>query len=74
MIETLAIRLLADDGDVRRLDEIEADVVRYAVARYGGKLTEIARRLGIGRSTLYRRLHELNLRSRTIVTTPLSAP
>ena len=71
MIETSVIRLLADDGEVRRLDEIEADVVRYALARYGGNLTEIARRLGIGRSTLYRRLQELNLRSRPTVLTPV---
>jgi transcriptional regulator of acetoin/glycerol metabolism len=28
---------------------------------YRGRMTEVARRLGIGRSTLYRRLKELGL-------------
>ena len=70
MIESTTIRLLADDGEVRSLDEIEADVIRYALERYSGNLTEIARRLGIGRSTLYRRLQELNLRTRAIADSP----
>jgi DNA-binding NtrC family response regulator len=30
---------------------------------YGGQMTEVARRLGIGRSTLYRKLKDLDLES-----------
>jgi DNA-binding NtrC family response regulator len=32
-----------------------------AIARYDGHMSEVARRLGIGRSTLYRKLKELGL-------------
>jgi DNA-binding NtrC family response regulator len=48
-------------GHMRKLEEIEAEVIRMAIARYEGRMSEIARRLGIGRSTLYRKLKELGL-------------
>jgi len=44
------------DGDVRRLDEIEADLIQLALSINGGSIADAARRLGIGRSTLYRKL------------------
>ena len=43
------------------LEEIEADVIRLAIGHYRGRMTEVARRLGIGRSTLYRKLGELGI-------------
>ncbi len=58
------IRALTDRGDVRPLDEIEADVIRLALGRYRGRMTEVARRLGIGRSTLYRKMREFGLGGR----------
>jgi PAS domain S-box-containing protein len=45
----------------RPLEEIEADLIRLAVNLYRGRMTEVARRLGIGRSTLYRKLGELGI-------------
>jgi DNA-binding NtrC family response regulator len=48
-------------GHMRKLDDIEAEVIRMAISRYDGHMSEIARRLGIGRSTLYRKLKELGL-------------
>ncbi len=48
--------LLDEAGHIRPLEDIEAEVIRYAIARYGGQMSEVARRLRIGRSTLYRRL------------------
>jgi DNA-binding NtrC family response regulator len=36
-------------------------VIRLAISRYDGHMSEVARRLGIGRSTLYRKLKELGL-------------
>ncbi len=48
-------------GHVRPLEEIEEKAIRFACAHYGGRLTEVARRLGIGRSTLYRKLSRLGL-------------
>lgn len=57
----LGIMLYTDDGNLRALEEIEADVIRLAIGHYRGKMTEVARRLGIGRSTLYRKLAELGI-------------
>jgi DNA-binding NtrC family response regulator len=48
-------------GHMRKLDEIESELIRMAIARYDGHMSEVARRLGIGRSTLYRKLKELGL-------------
>ena len=51
-------------GDVRPLEEIEAEVIRFAIAHYRGQMSEVARRLRIGRSTLYRKLEHLGLAER----------
>ena len=48
-------------GHMRKLEEMEADMIRMAIARYDGHMSEVARRLGIGRSTLYRKLKEFGL-------------
>lgn len=50
------VMILAPDGNVRTLMEIEADLIHLAVSIYGGSVSKAARRLGIGRSTLYRKL------------------
>jgi DNA-binding NtrC family response regulator len=49
------------DGDVRPLEEIEAEVIRFAITHYRGQMSEVARKLQIGRSTLYRKLEGLGL-------------
>jgi DNA-binding NtrC family response regulator len=56
-----ALSLLDSAGDVRPLGEIEGELIRYAVSRYRGRMSEVARRLQIGRSTLYRKLEALGL-------------
>ena len=56
-----AVTLYRDDGHLRPLEEIEADIIRLAIGHYRGRMTEVARRLGIGRSTLYRKLGELGI-------------
>jgi len=48
-------------GDVRPLDDIERDAIRFAIDHYGGQMSEVARKLRIGRSTLYRKLAGLGL-------------
>ncbi len=58
-----ALALLDAAGDVRPLEEIETDLIRYAVTHYRGQMSEVARRLRIGRSTLYRKLEALGLNS-----------
>ena len=55
------VTLYGPDGHLRSLEEIEADVIRLAIGHYRGRMTEVARRLGIGRSTLYRKLAELGI-------------
>ena len=55
------VTLYRQDGHLRTLEEIEADIIRLAIGHYRGRMTEVARRLGIGRSTLYRKLGELGI-------------
>ncbi|MEH2479599.1 DNA-binding NtrC family response regulator [Nitrobacteraceae bacterium AZCC 2146] len=52
------LAMLTHGGDVRPLEEMEAEIIRFAIAHYRGQMSEVARRLKIGRSTLYRKLDE----------------
>ncbi|MCR2835010.1 sigma-54-dependent transcriptional regulator [Parerythrobacter lacustris] len=61
MQEGVGVMLYSADGNLRPLEEIEADVIRLAIGHYRGRMTEVARRLGIGRSTLYRKLADLGI-------------
>ena len=56
-----SVTLYSSDGHLRPLEDIEADIIRLAIGHYRGRMTEVARRLGIGRSTLYRKLGELGI-------------
>ncbi|MDI4666800.1 response regulator [Xanthobacter autotrophicus] len=56
----IAYARLEAAGHARRLEQIEAEAIRFACHLYGGRMAEVARRLGIGRSTLYRKLAELD--------------
>ena len=56
-----AVALLDGSGHVRALADIEAEAIRFAISHYRGQMSEIARRLCIGRSTLYRKLDSLGL-------------
>ena len=60
----LGIPAMDVGGNVRPLDEIEADMIRLALGRYRGHMTEVAKRLKIGRSTLYRKMQEYGLEPR----------
>ncbi len=57
----VGITLYEANGHLRALSDIEADVIRLAIGHYRGRMTEVARRLGIGRSTLYRKLGDLGI-------------
>ena len=58
---SLGIPATLEDGHIRRLDEIEADMIRLALERYRGHMSQVARKLGIGRSTLYRKVRDMGL-------------
>jgi DNA-binding NtrC family response regulator len=58
---TGTLALLDGQGEVRALEEIETEVIRFAISHYRGQMSEVARRLQIGRSTLYRKLESLGL-------------
>ncbi|WP_417687106.1 sigma-54-dependent transcriptional regulator [Roseibium sp.] len=55
------MRSLDNDGHVRKLTDLEEELIRTAINHYSGRMTEVAKRLGIGRSTLYRKLKEYGL-------------
>ncbi|WP_306147821.1 MULTISPECIES: sigma-54 dependent transcriptional regulator [unclassified Roseibium] len=55
------MRNLDPEGHVRKLTDIEEELIRAAIKHYSGRMTEVAKRLGIGRSTLYRKLKEYGL-------------
>jgi len=48
-------------GHIRKFEALESEIIRMAIGRYEGHMSEVARRLGIGRSTLYRKLKEFGL-------------
>ncbi len=62
--DAVGIPALSETGDIRSLEAVEADMIRLAFGRYRGRMTEIAKRLGIGRSTLYRKMREIGLEAR----------
>ena len=53
--------LLDENGDVHTLEKLEADTIRFALGHYRGQMSAMARKLGIGRSTLYRKMKEYGL-------------
>src|SRR5450631_4101339 len=52
------LAMLTNAGEVRPLEEMETEIIRFAISHYRGQMSEVARRLKIGRSTLYRKLDE----------------
>jgi DNA-binding NtrC family response regulator len=55
------VRALDERGNVRPLADVENEMIRLAIEHYKGQMSEVARRLGIGRSTLYRKLKEMGI-------------
>jgi DNA-binding NtrC family response regulator len=52
------LAMLTNAGEMRPLEELESEIIRFAISHYRGQMSEVARRLKIGRSTLYRKLDE----------------
>ena len=55
------LRAFGEDGHVMALEDLEREAIANAIDHYGGRMSEVARRLKIGRSTLYRKLKEYGL-------------
>ena len=55
------LAMLTDAGEMRPLEDIENEVIRFAISHYRGQMSEVARRLKIGRSTLYRKLDDASV-------------
>jgi DNA-binding NtrC family response regulator len=55
------VSLYDSEGHLRALEQVERDLIELAIDHYSGHMSEVARRLGIGRSTLYRKLREYGL-------------
>jgi len=60
----IADRFLTPEGELVPLAGLERDLIAFALARHGGQMSRIARALGIGRSTLYRKLRDYGLDGR----------
>jgi len=58
---TVADRFVASNGEVNTLADVERDLIVFALQHYGYRMSRVARALGIGRSTLYRKLREYGL-------------
>lgn len=57
----LPVTIFDREGNLRTLEAIERDLIQLAIDTYEGRMTEVARRLGMGRSTLYRKLRDHGL-------------
>lgn len=57
--ETLA--MIDVRGRIKTLKRIEEEAIRFVLSRSGGSVSQTARSLGIGRSTLYRRLKDFGI-------------
>jgi DNA-binding NtrC family response regulator len=56
-----SIALLDEAGHVRPMEMLETEALKFAIDHYRGQMSQVARRLGIGRSTLYRKLKDLGI-------------
>ncbi len=56
-------QLCDPNGDYRTLLDIEKEVIIGALEHYKWHISHVARKLGIGRSTLYRKMTEFNIKA-----------
>lgn len=54
-------RFLDENGEVSAMADVERALIVFALDHYSGRMSRVARALGIGRSTLYRKLKEYGL-------------
>ncbi|SFZ83678.1 DNA-binding transcriptional response regulator, NtrC family, contains REC, AAA-type ATPase, and a Fis-type DNA-binding domains [Devosia enhydra] len=54
-------RFIGADGTLASLAQIERELIVFALERHAGHMSKVARTLGIGRSTLYRKLRDYGI-------------
>ncbi len=59
-INSELIDIFDDEGKCKTIDAIEEEIIKRLVDIYNGNLSEVAKQLDIGRSTIYRKLKILN--------------
>ena len=59
--EPAPVEIMDEGGNLRSLEDIERDLIEFAIETYAGRMSAVARRLGVGRSTLYRKVREYDL-------------
>ena len=55
---------LPGGGGTQSLEDLEREAIVHAMENNQGNLSDVARQLGIGRSTLYRKLEQYGLREK----------
>lgn len=58
MANTASVSIFDEAGNVRPLAEIENEVIASVLVLCAGNMTETAKRLGVGRSTIYRKVSD----------------
>ncbi len=56
-----ALALQDEAGNIKSLSDLEKEIIEFALDHYNGHMSEVSRRLMIGRSTLYRKLSEYDI-------------
>ena len=59
-INSELVDIFDDEGKCKTIEVIEEEIIRRLVDIYSGNLSEVAKKLDIGRSTIYRKLKILN--------------
>lgn len=55
------LSLLQEAGDFKPMQDLEQEIIKAAITHYQGCMSKVARKLGIGRSTLYRKLEDMGV-------------
>ncbi len=55
-VGNLVISLLSSNGQIKRFYHLEQEIIRATIAYFDGHVSKASRALGIGRSTLYRKI------------------
>jgi DNA-binding NtrC family response regulator len=57
----LHVAIVDEAGKIRPFAELEEEIIRQTINLHKGHMSDVARQLGIGRSTLYRKMNEMGI-------------